>query len=73
MAIAIEPDSEHRVVAEISTSLHEGFGGRIHRREIVELVERELARYAHAPIKDFVPLLVERHVRARLRGNWVRE
>ena len=64
MAIAFETDGEQRVVTDISTSLYQAFDGRIDRRAIIELVEHELSRFAHVPIKDFVPLLVERECAA---------
>ena len=34
--------------------------------EISTIVQSEVARFAHSPIREFVPLLVERHANARL-------
>jgi hypothetical protein len=34
--------------------------------EVSTIVQSEVARFAHSPIRDFVPLLVERHANARL-------
>jgi hypothetical protein len=69
MAIEIEIDNVNPVAVEISTSLYESFGGRVDFAAIAELVDRELARYAQAPVQVFVPLFVERSVRARLRED----
>ena len=67
MAMAIEIQGMNRVVDDIVGSLHVSFGGAVDIETITEAVERELTRYADAPIRDFVPLLVERDVRAHLR------
>lgn len=37
--------------------------------EVVSLVEREHARFDGRPVRDFVPVLVERVVRAQLHGR----
>lgn len=34
--------------------------------EVSTIVQGAVARFAHSPIRDFVPLLVERHASARL-------
>ena len=34
--------------------------------EVSTIVQSEVARFAHSPIREFVPLLVERHASARL-------
>ena len=34
--------------------------------EVAAMVESEIARFAHRPIREFVPLLIERHATARL-------
>lgn len=67
--MAIEIDNVNPVAVEISTSLYESFGGRVDFAAIAELVDRELTRYAQAPVQVFVPLFVERSVRARLRED----
>jgi hypothetical protein len=33
---------------------------------VSSIVQSEVARFAHSPIREFVPLLVERHAGARL-------
>lgn len=39
--------------------------------EIAALVAAEHRRYAGRPVRDFVPMLVERAVRAQLRGQQI--
>jgi hypothetical protein len=34
--------------------------------EVAAIVQGEVARFAHRPIREFVPLLIERHATARL-------
>ncbi len=34
--------------------------------EVATIVQSEVARFAHSRIREFVPLLVERHANARL-------
>ena len=34
--------------------------------EVSTIVQSEVARFAHSPIREFVPLLDERHANARL-------
>jgi hypothetical protein len=53
--------------SEIAAALYQSFGGTVDLATIADAVDLELARYAHAPVKSFVPLLVERDVRARFR------
>ena len=65
--MAIEVDHWQREAAEIATALHDCLGGAVAFEAIAEAVDLELARYLHVPVVDFVPLLVERSVRARLR------
>jgi hypothetical protein len=55
--------------SKIAAALHKAFGVVAHLNEISEEVDRELSRYSDARVKDFVPLLVERNVRARLRAR----
>jgi hypothetical protein len=67
--MTIEADGVRRISAEIAASIYESFGGAVDRGTIVDAVDEEFARYVAAPVQDFVPLLVERDVRARLRGR----
>jgi hypothetical protein len=70
--MTIEADGVRRISTEIAASIYESFGGAVDRETIIHAVDEEFARYAAAPVQDFVPLLVERDVRARLGGRGVR-
>jgi hypothetical protein len=49
-------------------SLYAEFGDRQTRDDLHRAVEDEKQRWSTAPVKDFVPILVERTVRSRLRA-----
>jgi hypothetical protein len=48
-------------------SLYVEFSDRTTREDVVRAVQDERRRWSAAPVKDFIPILVERSVRARLR------
>ena len=48
--------------------LAEEFGGRVSRRQVEESVRRVRGQYGSPPITQFLPILVEREVRARLES-----
>jgi len=54
-------------IHDIVPSLHAAFVDTVDIGAIAVAVEAELARYKSARVRDFVPLLAERDVRARLR------
>jgi hypothetical protein len=47
-------------------ALHSRFGSRVELAEIEAEVELELSSFADARVTDFLPILVERKVQARL-------
>ena len=49
--------AERRLISKYSHVLPE---------EVAAIVQSEVARFAHSPIREFVPLLIERHATARL-------
>ena len=53
---------------KLAASLHESFAAVASLEAISEAVDREFARYSDAPVKEFVPLLVEHAIGARLRA-----
>jgi hypothetical protein len=51
----------------VADSLYVEFSDRTTRADVVRAVQDERQRWSAAPVKDFIPILVERTVRARLR------
>jgi hypothetical protein len=56
-----------RRVESVVQALHARFGAAVDVAAIAVEVEAEFAIYAKARVTDFVPILVERGVQARLR------
>ena len=73
MAVTVKADDRRRYSAEIAASLYGQFRTVADLETLSELIDLELRRYAAVPVKDFVVLLVEREVRARLRDLEARE
>ncbi|GAB3844491.1 three-helix bundle dimerization domain-containing protein [Dactylosporangium cerinum] len=59
---------ERQALRRVTETLHGRFPSADHAL-IADLVERARARYADAPIRDFVPVMIERLVAAELAGN----
>jgi hypothetical protein len=58
-----------RRVETVVHALHARFGMAVDVVAIRAEVEAEFARYSDAAVADFVPILVERGVQARLRSR----
>lgn len=56
-------------LASLTERLVARFGGRLDRGVVEEAVRRHAASLADAPIRDFVPLLVERSAVAELTAR----
>jgi hypothetical protein len=52
---------------EVKARLVREFGGQVTEDEIKRVVDEEAAKFAEAEIDKFVPVLVERRARKRLR------
>ena len=57
--------SEQQIMDQIVMRLIEMYE-RVPSQEVTRLVHREHARFEGRPIRDFVPLFVERHAKAEL-------
>jgi hypothetical protein len=57
-------EQQRRVVVD---ALEARFGDVVDRQTLDAVVQADFSRYAQARVKDFVPVLVERDVSARLR------
>ena len=64
-----ELDDIRRNGSKLAASLHKAFADVADLDAISEAVDLELSRYSDVRVKDFVPLLVERAVAARLRAG----
>ena len=64
-----ETDSAQTGIESVVRALHLRFGSAVELTTIAAEVEYEVASYSAARITDFVPILVEREVRARLRSR----
>jgi hypothetical protein len=60
--------SESATLRHVVDSLYAEFGHRQTREALHRAVEHETERWSTAPVKDFVPIFVERSVRSRLRA-----
>lgn len=58
--------SEQSQIGRVVDDLHARFGDRRSRDELRVIVDQECGRWSSVPIKDFVPIFVERSVRAQL-------
>jgi hypothetical protein len=59
---------EDTALGRVVDSLHDEFGNRQTREDPHQAVEDERRRWLTAPVRDFVPIFVERSVRSRLRA-----
>lgn len=59
---------EAAALSHVVDSLYAEFRDRQTRDDLHQAVEHEKRRWSTAPVKDFVPILVERSVRSRLRA-----
>lgn len=60
----IDPD-----LHDVAQQAHEEFDDRLDPRIVDECLDQVAARFATAPIRNFVPLLVRRYVREELRAR----
>lgn len=72
--VAADPgplDEHHRQrgIDLVVESLHGRLGGAVDVATIRDAVEAEFATFAHAKVREFVPVLVEARVRSRLMGR----
>ncbi len=56
-------------VDSVVQALHARFGTAVELAAIAAQVEAEFAAYRDVPITDFVPILVTRRVRTKLRSS----
>ena len=56
-----------RAIEIVTRSLNARLGAAVDPALIRAEVQAEFASYSQAPVRDFIPLLVEKRVRARLR------
>jgi hypothetical protein len=61
--------SEELRIADVERRLTSKYG-HLPPDQISAAVQRARARFAQSSIRDFVPLLVERHARAELTKPW---
>jgi hypothetical protein len=64
-AVRVAEISEELMIADVERRLTSKYG-HLPPEQISAAVERARARFEQSPIRDFVPLLVERHARAEL-------
>lgn len=57
--------SEKQIIDQIAARLS-GVYERVDTTEVSRVVHREYQRFEGRPIRDFIPLFVERHARAEL-------
>jgi hypothetical protein len=62
----MHPSEEARTIHEIERELEHDFP-RVPSDKVRTAVEQAWMQYLHAPVRDFVPLLVRREVRLWLR------
>jgi hypothetical protein len=60
--------SEATALRYVVDSLYAEFGDWQTREDLHQAVEHEKQRLSTAPVKDFVPIFVQRSVRSRLRA-----
>ena len=60
----IDPD-----LHDVAELVHEEFDGRLDPRVVDECLDQVAARFASAPVRIFVPLLVRRFVREELQAR----
>ena len=56
-------------VAHVADRLVDDFAGQVDDLEVRSLVRQEYSSYSQARVTQFVPVLVDRSVRQRLRGR----
>ena len=54
---------------QLMHELYPEFSERVAQEPMEELIAAELARWDSSKVRDFVPIFVRRHVRARLRDT----
>jgi hypothetical protein len=59
---------EDKVIAEIADRLQERFPDAPHE-SILDAIEKSRATFATAKVRDFVPVLIEKEAKARLKGK----
>ena len=64
-AVRVAEISEELMIADVERRLTSKYG-HLPPEQISAAVERARARFEQSSIRDFVPLLVERHARAEL-------
>lgn len=63
----MNPSDETRKLLELEAELERGFP-QLPVDKVHAVVENEWMRYLHAPIREFIPLLVGREARGQLRA-----
>ena len=56
-------------VAHVAERLVDDFAGQVDGTEVRSLVSEVYSDYSHAKVQQFVPVLVDRSVRQRLRSR----
>jgi hypothetical protein len=59
----VDQDAQKQFVMR---TLETRFGDRVDHDVLEAVVDADFARFEHAPIRDFVPVLVEKDVRERI-------
>ncbi|GAC1445516.1 MAG: hypothetical protein NVS3B26_24190 [Mycobacteriales bacterium] len=68
MATQPEPHvNERQQVQTVEAALQRRFAGKVPADAISTAISQELAEFDEAPVRTFVPLLVHKQVRERLR------
>jgi hypothetical protein len=57
--------TEEQVIDQLADKLVPAYPD-VEPHRVTRVVEQEYARYEGSPIRDFIPLLVERHVKEKL-------
>jgi len=57
--------SEQQIIDDLTSRLMDAYA-QIEPAKILSIVSREYARFAGSPIRDFIPLFVERNAKAEL-------
>lgn len=66
MAQGVDVSHESQVISSLRDRLTQAYRGRRSQDEVATAVGQALGEFDQAPIRDFVPLLVERLARDRL-------
>jgi len=57
--------SEQQIIDELASRLMDAYA-QVEPTKILSIVSREYARFAGSPIRDFIPLFVERNAKTAL-------